>query len=196
MIRSKAVLILILTTCLLFVACNGSKHSSVRGTYNLTKFMYQGWNMAESFTGSNITINGVDDNSSSSITMTGTDSYGALYGHITTETEFDNFIKYKFWVDLIVGDFFDDKTENVYLYYYPQKEVIETVELTILQPKTGTLITCKDPYGYDQSPVPEIVSGSENYSIDTVCVNGIHFDLLIVSCGHKSCAKHLYSVDY
>ena len=34
MIRSKAVLILILTTCLLFVACNGSKHSSVRGTVN------------------------------------------------------------------------------------------------------------------------------------------------------------------
>ena len=53
-----------------------------------------------------------------------------------------------------------------------EKEVIETVELTILQPKTGTLITCRDPYGYDQSPVPEIVSGSENYSIDTVCVNG------------------------
>lgn len=125
MIRSKAVLILILTTCLLFVACNGSKHSSVRGTYNLTKFMYQGWNIADSFAGSDVIINGVDDNSSSSITMTGTDSYGALYGHITTETEFDNFIKYKFWVDLIVGDFFDDKTENVYLYYYPQKEVIE-----------------------------------------------------------------------
>ena len=69
--------------------------------------------------------NSSGDNSSSSITMTGTDVYGALYGHIITETKADDFIKYKFWVDLIVGDFFDDKTENVYLYYYPQKEVIE-----------------------------------------------------------------------
>ena len=125
MIRSKAVFVLILTTCLLLVACNGSKHSSARGTYYLSKLMYQGWNMAESFTGSNITINGVDDNSSSSITMTGTDVYGALYGHITTETKADDFIKYKFWVDLVDGDFFDDKSEYVYLYYYPQKETIE-----------------------------------------------------------------------
>lgn len=52
------------------------------------------------------------------------------------------------------------------------KQVIETVELTIVPPKAGTLISCKDPDGYDQTPVPEIISGSDIYHIDTITING------------------------
>lgn len=61
-------------------------------------------------------------------------------------------------------DEFDEVKEN---------KVIETVELMILPPETGTLITCKDPSGFDQSPVPEIISKSDSYHIDTICLNGI-----------------------
>jgi len=53
-----------------------------------------------------------------------------------------------------------------------EKEVIETVKLTIVPPAAGTLVTCKDPYGYDQSPIPEIISKDDIYFIDTVCVGG------------------------
>ena len=52
-------------------------------------------------------------------------------------------------------------------------EVLETVEFTILPPSAGTLVTCKDPEGFDQSPVPEIVSSSDAYFIDSITVNGV-----------------------
>ena len=45
-------------------------------------------------------------------------------------------------------------------------EIIETVEFNLAAPKEGTVITCKDPSGFDQSPIPEISSNSDKYSID------------------------------
>ena len=45
-------------------------------------------------------------------------------------------------------------------------EIIETVEFDLAAPKEGTVITCKDPSGLDQSPIPEISSNSDKYSID------------------------------
>ena len=45
-------------------------------------------------------------------------------------------------------------------------EVIETVEFDLVAPKEGTVITCKDPSGFDQSPIPEISSNNDKYSID------------------------------
>lgn len=48
-----------------------------------------------------------------------------------------------------------------------ENEVIETVELTITPLKEGTIISLSDPSGFDQSPVPEIISLSDNYYIDT-----------------------------
>jgi len=45
-------------------------------------------------------------------------------------------------------------------------EIIETVEFNLAAPKEGTVITCKDPSGLDQSPIPEISSDSDKYSID------------------------------
>ena len=51
-------------------------------------------------------------------------------------------------------------------------EIVETVKLTIIAPKAGTLITCSDPSGFDQTPVPEIISKSDHYDIDTINVNG------------------------
>ena len=45
-------------------------------------------------------------------------------------------------------------------------EIIETVEFNLAAPKEGTVITCKDPSGLDQSPIPEISSNSDKYSID------------------------------
>ena len=45
-------------------------------------------------------------------------------------------------------------------------EIIETVEFNLAAPKEGTVITCKDPSGFDQSPIPEISSDSDKYSID------------------------------
>ena len=54
-----------------------------------------------------------------------------------------------------------------------ENEAIETVELTILQPEAGTIIACKDPSGFDQSPVPVIVSKSDKFHIDALCQNGI-----------------------
>ena len=45
-------------------------------------------------------------------------------------------------------------------------EIIETVEFDLAAPKEGTVITCKDPSGFDQSPIPEISSDSDKYSID------------------------------
>lgn len=54
-----------------------------------------------------------------------------------------------------------------------EPEVLETVEFTILPPSAGTLVTCKDPEGFDQSPVPEIVSSSDAYCIDSITVNGV-----------------------
>ncbi len=53
-----------------------------------------------------------------------------------------------------------------------EKEVLETVELTVIPPAVGTLITCGDPSGFDQTPIPEIIADSDRYFIDTVCVNG------------------------
>ena len=49
-----------------------------------------------------------------------------------------------------------------------ENEVIETVELTITPLEEGTMISFSDPSGFDQSPVPEIISHSDNYYIDTV----------------------------
>lgn len=51
-------------------------------------------------------------------------------------------------------------------------EVLEKVELTIIAPEAGTPITCSDPSGIDQSPIPEVISHSDNYHIDTVFVDG------------------------
>ena len=45
-------------------------------------------------------------------------------------------------------------------------EIIETVEFNLAAPKEGTVITCKDPSGLDQSPIPEISSNSDKYNID------------------------------
>ena len=45
-------------------------------------------------------------------------------------------------------------------------EIIDTVEFDLVAPKEGTVITCKDPSGLDQSPIPEISSNSDKYSID------------------------------
>ena len=45
-------------------------------------------------------------------------------------------------------------------------EIIETVEFNLAAPKEGTVITCKDPSGFDQSPIPEISSNSDKYNID------------------------------
>ena len=45
-------------------------------------------------------------------------------------------------------------------------EIIETVEFDLVAPKEGTVITCKDPSGFDQSPIPEISSNSDKYNID------------------------------
>lgn len=45
-------------------------------------------------------------------------------------------------------------------------EIIDTVEFDLVAPKEGTVITCKDPSGLDQSPIPEISSDSDKYSID------------------------------
>ncbi len=52
-------------------------------------------------------------------------------------------------------------------------EVIKTVEFTLTAPKDGTLVTCSDPEGFDQTPVPEIQSCNPNYFIDKVTVNGV-----------------------
>ena len=57
--------------------------------------------------------------------------------------------------------------------YEVSGEVLETVELTIVPPAAGTLITCKDPDGLDQTPVPEIVSKSGKYFIETIRENDI-----------------------
>ena len=40
-------------------------------------------------------------------------------------------------------------------------EVLETVEFTILPPSAGTLVSCSDPEGFDQTPVPEVISHSD-----------------------------------
>ncbi len=56
--------------------------------------------------------------------------------------------------------------------YEDTRQTLETVELTIIAPKAGTLITCNDPSGFDQTPVPEVVSKSDHYDIDTINVNG------------------------
>lgn len=65
-------------------------------------------------------------------------------------------------------------TEETVLEGYERSgEVLETVELTVIAPAAGTFITCKDPSGLDQSPVPEIVPVSDKYYIDTVTVNGV-----------------------
>ena len=50
--------------------------------------------------------------------------------------------------------------------------VIEDVEITIRRPEAGTVITCKDPQGLDQTPVPEVISESDKYSIGKISVNG------------------------
>ena len=52
-------------------------------------------------------------------------------------------------------------------------EVIETVEFTITAPKAGTIVTCKDPEGFDQTPIPEVTSADPNYFINKVTVNGV-----------------------
>ena len=51
-------------------------------------------------------------------------------------------------------------------------ELIETVEFILTPPKAGTRITCSDPEGFDQSPVPEIFSENKNYDIDTIISGG------------------------
>lgn len=51
-------------------------------------------------------------------------------------------------------------------------EVLETVELTVIAPKAGTKITCEDPSGIDQTPVPEIISDSDKYFLDHSNENG------------------------
>lgn len=51
-------------------------------------------------------------------------------------------------------------------------EVIETVEFNLAAPKEGTFITCKEPSGFDQSPIPEISSNSDKYDIDVIPVDG------------------------
>ncbi len=55
-------------------------------------------------------------------------------------------------------------------------EVLETVEFTLAPPAGGTHVTCKDPDGLDQRPIPSITSEDERYAIDKVTVNGIQRD--------------------
>ena len=70
-----------------------------------------------------------------------------------------------------LNTFVEEETESGE--FEREGEVIETVEFNLTAPKAGTVITCKDPEGYDQSPIPEIVSASPNYDIEKVTVNGI-----------------------
>ncbi|MBQ1910866.1 MAG: hypothetical protein II174_05045 [Erysipelotrichaceae bacterium] len=51
-------------------------------------------------------------------------------------------------------------------------EVLETVEFTIIPPEAGTPVSCSDPEGFDQTPVPEVISHSDAYFIDTIDSNG------------------------
>ena len=52
-------------------------------------------------------------------------------------------------------------------------EVIERVEFTLEVPQAATVISCKDPEGFDQTPVPVLTPASENYGIATITVNGV-----------------------
>ena len=65
------------------------------------------------------------------------------------------------------------ENETVCEEYERTGEVLETVELTIIAPEAGTLVTCNDPSGIDQTPVPQIIAKSDQYSIATICENGI-----------------------
>ena len=54
-----------------------------------------------------------------------------------------------------------------------EKEVIETVELTITNPVVGTKITCSDESsGLDQKPIPEVIPLSDKYSVGSIDVDG------------------------
>ena len=64
----------------------------------------------------------------------------------------------------------EDHAENEE--YERSGEILETVELTVAVPQAGTLITCSDPSGIDQTPVPEIISGSDHYDIERIRING------------------------
>lgn len=47
-----------------------------------------------------------------------------------------------------------------------ENELIETVELTIENPIAGTKVKCDDDStGYNQTPVPEVVSLSDKYAV-------------------------------
>ena len=51
-------------------------------------------------------------------------------------------------------------------------KIIERVELTIAEPKAGTLITGKDPSGLDQTPIPCVTSKSSHYGIAKIVTDG------------------------
>ncbi|MBQ6477764.1 MAG: hypothetical protein IJI44_00195 [Erysipelotrichaceae bacterium] len=54
--------------------------------------------------------------------------------------------------------------------------VIETVTLTVNAPKGDTLVTCKDPSGFDQFPIPEAFSTDDRYAIARITVDGVERD--------------------
>ena len=54
--------------------------------------------------------------------------------------------------------------------------IIETVELNIVEPKAGTVVTGNDPSGFDQSPIPCVTAKSDEYAIGKVNVEGIERD--------------------
>ena len=77
-------------------------------------------------------------------------------------------------VDIDKGDAIMN-TENLEVNERGDK-IIETVELSITQPKAGTVVTGEDPSGFDQTPIPCVTVKSDRYAIGKVNVNGIERD--------------------
>ena len=119
---SAAILILLLA----LMGCSGK--NTIKGHYELTQFMVNGWNMASEAKGTYFDSKGADNNSISTFHFEFKGTSGSLSdtvtGYLSTESESGDFITYKFWVVSHVGNFFSDSTQWFYVDYDAKNDIV------------------------------------------------------------------------
>ena len=123
-------LLLAFAIALMLCACGRSespKTATINGQYDLESVVYEGFYMSADSTSSSpsyVSVTPAGKNLLASVYLVIEDDNGLLSGHLSEETKKDECIKYKFWIDSVVGDLMEN-ADWIYINYYPDTDSIE-----------------------------------------------------------------------
>jgi hypothetical protein len=118
----------IVLAVLLTISLCGCGANQMSGQYKVSRCYLQDWKSDPNDVGASlsyITVNGIDDNSISTMNFYLSDTSSMITGYIVSDAELNDYTRYKFRVLNIIGGIVNDDTSMFYLNYYPKDDEIE-----------------------------------------------------------------------